>query len=881
MKAAPILIIDKTGLVGEPLALKLSKGFLIVFVSKKILESESENKNIISIPFTRRFPVIPDNKYSHIIIIADEGEDLEFLPKIIEKAKGVNSDLIFAKDLSSKDNYAEKVLSAYSSSKIVLYGDIFDNKLIHRYEGFKSVINKFIYQAQKFGKIQILGDGLRTAYPVFINDVVDGLIDLVFGINDKHSLFYLFPKHQITELSLAHMIQKANPQISIDFIRTDPRKEIIHFSQNGKYLLEDKYPLPKKIKVIDLSGMVKIEEKESLQKESVKRKSLSLNILWIIIFLIFAPLIFTLLFSFLGLNTLYYARTMIDKGNFATAQSSLHLSNALFAISKKTSSILYFEGKIIGRENNLKRLLEDIDLGQKISQGGLQLFSARENFALVANGKSKNPISDFTKGQNNLKNAILVFEKLQGEEKIPALLNDKLKSTAPLIKFASNTIDILPSIFGFEGEKIYLVLFQNNMELRPGGGFIGSYGILKLNMGRIVDFSIHDVYDADGQLRGHVEPPFAIRKYLPSAHWYMRDSNFDVDFVKSASFSSNFLNIETHEKADGVIGVDVSFVKNILHAIGPVSVPDYKETVTDANLFELTETHSEKESFPGSTQKKDFLRSLYKAIQLKISDGNVPYFSVIQAISGSLSQKHLIFEFNNNWQNIFTVNGWSSSLWDERKESKNSINDFFGINEANLGVNKVNHFIKRRISQSVKVEGDGSLFGEVNLSYKNTSVSWPGGDYKNYLRIILPLDASISSISINEVSQSIVDAVTDFQTYEAKNFKPPLGLEVEKTIESEKTIYGFLVNIPVGELTKIKIQYSVARKNAFESNNFSYSLKIFKQPGIDNLPYSFSLYYPDNLNILKFENLKKEDGSLSYSENIVGDKELKATFANK
>jgi len=877
MKSAPILIIDKVGIIGEPLSLKLSKEFPIVYVGK----SPSAH-----VSFSRKFPTIPDNKYSHIIVIDDEGTGLEFLSKIIDKAKSINSDFIFAQGLSYKGEYlAGKVLSMYSSSKVVLYGDIFDNRLIYRYEGFKSVINKFIYQAKMFGKIQILGDGLKTAYPVFINDVADGLIDLVFGMNDKHSLFYLFPKPGVTELSLAHMIQKANPQIGIDFIRTDPRKGTIHFPQHGKYLLEDKYLLSKKIRAIDIDGNPpaggKIEKRESLEAKHKGKKSFSLKILWVLIFLIISPLFFTLLFSFLGLNALYYAKTMMDKGNFDKTQSSLHLSNNLFSIGKQTSSLLFFQGKIIGKEKSLKRLLEDIDLGQKISQAGLQIFNSESYFAKVLKGQSKNPISDFTKGQNDLKNAILAFEKLQGEEKIPQPFNQKMLSIDPLIKLISNTIDIFPNIFGIASKRTYLVLFQNNMELRPGGGEIGSYGILKLNMGKVLDFSIHDVYDADGQLRGHVEPPFALRRYLPSAHWYLRDSNFDVDFIKSTSSTSNFLNVETGEKVDGVVGVDVSFIKNILHAIGPVNVPDYKETVTDANLFELTEAHSEKNFFPGSTQKKDFLRSLYKAIQAKIVEGNTSYFSLTQAVSDSISQKHLIFAFNNNWQNIFTVNGWSSSMFDARGKSKESINDFLGINEANLGVNKVNYFIKRKLSQNVKIEGDGSLFGQLDISYKNTSTSWPGGDYKNYLRIILPLDALISSISINDVSQSIVDAVTDFQIYEAKNFKPPLGLEVEKTIESEKTIYGFLVNVPVGELVKIKIQYSVPRQNTFNSNNFSYSLKIFKQPGIDSLPYSFSLYYSDNLNILKSEGLKKEDGSLSYSENIIGDKEISASFAGK
>ena len=883
MKPAQILIIDKTGLIGESLSLKLSKQFSVVFVSKK----PSAN-----VPFSKKFPIIPDNKYSHMIVIAGENEDLEFLPRIIEKAKGVNSDLIFAQDMSSKNNYVEKVISAYPTSKVVLYGDIFDNKLIYRYEGFKSVINKFIYQAQRFGKIQIVGDGLRETYPVFIQDVVDGLIDLVFGMNDKHSLFYLFPKHPPTELSLAHMIQKANPEITIDFIKHGIKGENISYPLDGKNLLDNKYPIAKKIRNIDIKktppASGKIEDSKNSQERPSNIGRFPIFIVWVLIFLVLSPLVFTLTFSFLGLNTLYFAKTQMDKGNFSDVKSSLHLSQTFFYVGKKASDILYFQLNFIGREHNLKRLLEDVDSGHRISLGLLQAFNSKSYFSKVLNGKSSSPIDDFTKGTYNLKSAIIALERIKAEGlpagrqgKIPALFNEKLKSIEPLIKLISNTIDISPNIFGVASEKTYLVLFQNNMELRPGGGFIGSYGILKLNMGKITDFSIHDVYDADGQLRGHVEPPFAIRRYLPSAHWYMRDSNFDVDFIKSASVSSNFLNVETGEKVSGVIGVDVAFVKNILHAIGPVYVPDYKETVDEDNLYILTQTHSEKNFFPGSTQKKDFLRSLYKAMQVKLASGDIPYFSLAKALSDSLSQKHLIFAFNNNTQNVFTVNGWSSSLWDERREDEKAVNDFLGINEANLGVNKVNYFISRNITHKVKVEDSGNIFEELNISYKNASTSWPGGDYKNYLRIILPKATAISEISIQDIPQVLVDAITDPLIYEDKNFKVPQGLEVERVIQDNKTIYGFIVNVPVGEVVKVKVQYNLAKKVS-DLNTFSYNHKLFKQPGIDSFPYSFSLFYPNNFNVINTtDGISRGEGKVFYFKKIAEDKDLIINFSRK
>ena len=841
MKTAPILIIDKIGFISNLLAFKLSNEFPIVLVGKTRAEDlEKGSGDIIRIPFSKKFPTIQDDKYSHIILIDDSGFGLDILPSVIEKVKNINADFIFVQKLSAKSKYwSSKVLKLYSSSSVVFYGDVFDNKLIHRREGFNSAVNEYIYQIQKHNRIEILGDGLESVYPVFINDLVNGLIDIVFDLHKSNSVFYIFPKHPITELSLAHMIQKANPEISIDFSTKNSIIEAMSIPSNGKYLLEDKYPLAHEIRKINIKETDKYEKEMQTKREIRRPNRLFLSAVWTVILLMIAPFVFTLFFSFLGLSALYYAKT----------KESAHLSSVFFYVGKKASSILAIQARIIGQENKLKNLFEDIDLGHKISGGLALAFNSTNYFSKVVTGISRDPIGDFSKGQNDLRRAIVFLERLRAENKIPKPFKGKLESVGSLIKFLSDTENILPDIFGIEGEKKYLVLFQDSMELRPGGGIIGSYGILKLNMGRIVDFSIHDVSDADKQLRGHLEPPFAIRRHLPSEHWYLKDSNFNVDFVKSASASSNFLFVETGQKVSGVIGIDDFFIKNILRAIG--------------------------------LAEKDFLMSPYKTIAAKISSSNLSYFAIAAAISEALAQKHLIIVFNNNLQDILSANGWSSALWDKRRESGESISDFLGINEANLGGNKANNFIYRQVSQETTIGDDGSVFSEITIKYKNAGVS-TGGDYKNYLRLILPLNAAISEISINDISQSMVNAITDPLIYEEEKFKAPIGLEVEKNNEENKTIYGFMINIPIGKIAKIKVKYNLAGKISLDQNVFSYNLKLFKQPGIDSIPYSLSLAYPSIFNAVNVSDGMKEDrGKLLYSKKIAEDQDLSISFAKK
>ena len=874
LNSYPILIIDKLGVIGQPLAVKLSKEIRVVLVSGKILgEHGSMGENVVHIPFVRKIPSIPDNKYSHIVVINEDESSLEFLPKIIDKARNTNAELIFAQRLDKKrEKSTDKKLDKYIGTKIVLYGDYFHHKLIYSHSNYKSTVNSYLYSAQRFRKIKITGEGLGEVYPVHVDDVVNGIIDVIFGISNSHSLFYAFPKYPTTEMSLAHMIQKVHPEVGIDFAGKNIKKERVFIPSSGKHLLDEKYPLPQKIRLVDFGEIKNIKERNSRGRGFAMINKVPFLIAFFAAFLIFAPVLFSLGFSFLGINTLYYTQQEIDNGKFINAKNSIYLSNTFFYLGKKSSELLLLQGKAVGKEEYLRRFVGDINLGYSVSQGLVSAFDSAGFFVKILGGKSESPADDFIKAEKNLKNAIFSLEKIKAEEKIPAPLNQRIIKIEPVIKLLSQTLEIAPNILGMEGPRKYLVLFQDSSELRPGGGLITSYGVLEFDRGRVMDFKIQDVAVADSKLGGHLEPPFAIRRYLSSEHWFLKDSNYDVGFVKTASASSIFLNAEEGIHPDGVIGVDTIFIEKILKAIGPVSAAGYQEKISNENLFGLVEKYVE---------KKDFLRALYLAIIDKIAKEDVSYSLLLQAVSEALSEKHLLIYLNNKFQNVLTLNGWSSSLGENREEGKNIVNDFLGIVEANLGGNKANLFVSRKVLQNTTIDSNGNIFSEVSIDYKNSNKLLLGGDYKNYLRLILPKETVLTGISIDGVEQVIVDAITDPIIYEANTFQEPSGLEVEKVAESEKTVYGFLVNVPVGKEMLIKARYILFKK-ILGLNSFSYNLRIFKQPGVDSIPYSFSLNYPGNLDITNTsENFKEEDGNIIYSKELVGDEDLIVNFVNK
>jgi hypothetical protein len=317
-----------------------------------------------------------------------------------------------------------------------------------------------------------------------------------------------------------------------------------------------------------------------------------------------------------------------------------------------------------------------------------------------------------------------------------------------------------------------------------------------------------------------------------------------------------------------------------------VYVPDYQVTVTPDNFYLLTETNSEKNFFPGSTQKKDFLRSLSNALMAKLaSEKQFPYEKFAQMIVDATQQKDLLFAFSDpGVQNVFTVNDLSSSLWDDRQPENNTIFDYLGVVDANVGANKANYYIKRSLSQSVIVDDGGGLSETAEVTYQNTSTPTTpfGGDYKDYLRFVLPANATIESISFDNKPADITPAVTDPAVYTLPGFTPPPGLEVEQTEEQGKSVVGFFVIIPKGTTRTIAITYNTPDVLANDVVSFAYDVKLFKEPGTDNDSSQISLSYPNDVTAVgNDKRLTNVGGKLLYDGQLSEDTDFTAAFSRK
>ena len=380
----------------------------------------------------------------------------------------------------------------------------------------------------------------------------------------------------------------------------------------------------------------------------------------------------------------------------------------------------------------------------------------------------------------------------------------------------------LSSILGKGQSKNYLILFENNMELRPTGGFIGSYGIVTFDGGRMSDLTINDVYSADGQLNGHVEPPAPIKNYLGEANWWLRDSNWDPDFPTSAQRAEWFLDKEVGRSVDGVIAIDLQPIKDILKSTGPVFLPDFNMSIDTNNLYEKTQSESQDSFFPGTHKKASFLTALSRSLLGEIGKlDSTKETQILKSFFGNLEGRHIqVYMHDDNLQKDLLSIGWDGSVLTPNC-GDGCYPDFVSTVEANLGVNKANYFISRDTNLVVNTS-QNEIDKHLTLNLKNSASIGlgPSGTYKTYIRFLIPIDSEVARMQ-SVTGQNVQELTPDITE-----------------VKGRKEV-GIWIQVLAGQTESVVFDW---RNNLPQNTKFaSYGIYVRKQAGISDDPFSLTV----------------------------------------
>lgn len=374
----------------------------------------------------------------------------------------------------------------------------------------------------------------------------------------------------------------------------------------------------------------------------------------------------------------------------------------------------------------------------------------------------------------------------------------------------------LTNLIGLDTPKKYLVLFQNNMELRPTGGFIGSFAIITFDKGRVTEITVNDVYSADGQLKGHIEPPQAIKNYLGEANWFLRDSNWDPDFNVSARKAEWFLEKELGLKVDGVVSIDLFFVNKLLEVTGAINLTDFDKVIDSNNLYQVTQNEVEKDFFPGSIKKASFLTSLSKTLFNELQSlPSSKYLKLLYTFYSNLEYKHIqVYLHDDNANNAIIKLGYSGVLNMLSDCGQRCVDDKYMLIDANLGVNKSNFYINRKQEVNVSLYKT-NINHELLINYSNSAPVALGsmGVYKSYTRLMLPVNTKIYGLRLYDSAGNFEELPYDTQM-----------------LDNRKEI-GFYFEVLPKSSKNIQIVWELENSNL--ANGGEYRLSIIKQSGTE------------------------------------------------
>jgi len=385
-------------------------------------------------------------------------------------------------------------------------------------------------------------------------------------------------------------------------------------------------------------------------------------------------------------------------------------------------------------------------------------------------------------------------------------------------------IKVLPELLGEKEPKKYLVIFQNDKELRPTGGFITAYAVFTVDKGVITADSSDDIYKLDDSISGKEKAPPPILKYLPKVPLFnLRDSNLNPDFQESMDeFRKLYDKAAGAPDVDGIIALDTHALVSVMNVLGDIEVNGQTYTTKTDERCDCPQVIYELLEFAGirvqyvREDRKSIIGDLMLAIMKKaLSSSPGQYWGpLIQTGFSEIGKKHVLFslEDENAQKGLSAINATG--------QIRDFEGDYFHLNEANFGGSKSNLFVDQDITQEYSVSKDGVITKTVIVNYKNPHK---------------PSNCNLEA----ENSLCLNAAWRDwFRVYVPKGSKlvESTGSEVKLTSyeESGKTVYeGFLTVRPLG-IAKLKLTYTLPFKLE-KGSPLPYLIQ--KQPGTEDDEY--------------------------------------------
>lgn len=392
---------------------------------------------------------------------------------------------------------------------------------------------------------------------------------------------------------------------------------------------------------------------------------------------------------------------------------------------------------------------------------------------------------------------------------------------------AKDALQQAPAALGEPSTKTYLLIFQNDKELRPTGGFMTAYAFLTLDKGRLSSSQSDDIYRLDEKLLDvcknkicPLTPPDPIVKYLPEADgrkrtaWSMRDSNISPDVPTAMDqFEKMYNLLGDGKKWDGIILIDTHVVEELIKITGPIEVFGTTYSADNDPRCNCPNVIYELEAYAqiiekGEADRKAILGTLMQQIlarSLGAATDKLPEF--INAGVELAQGKHMMFYMHDQkLQQALEKLNWTGDV-------KTGAYDYLMINNANFAGGKTNLYVQHNVNLDINIK-DGKVTHKLDINYNNPQVydRWLNGINRTYVRIYAPKGAKLISSKGSEVPVTTIE-------------------------DLDKTVFEAFIQIRPANSRELIFEYELPQPFTGKE----YDFLIQKQPGTKDFPYEIKV----------------------------------------
>lgn len=420
-------------------------------------------------------------------------------------------------------------------------------------------------------------------------------------------------------------------------------------------------------------------------------------------------------------------------------QSLVELSRSLSRAQARTRLL----SQLTGFNTDAALYLDLLDVGQSLASAARDMLSGAEPtlFFLVQGDEEANVVRSLSSGERivelltvgrgrfiraqeslNAARSVLNSADVSGASADTLLLLEEVRGYYDQLDAVNRLLiespDILTNAFGLEDEAHYLVLAQNSDELRPSGGYIGTWGWITTRNGRVIEYDYSPTTQADPR-----PPAVDINTVYDLPSWWLQferpiyaawDGSWHVDFPSTAQMSLWYYNTGNNQPGpmQGAIAIDVVGFEYLLQGLGSVVMPEYGITVTTDNFREVV--YDIRAYGEGPRPHKEFIADLYERIfeEWQNVDRNPDASSSVLGMTlQALREKHImVYSSDPDTNEALQLLGWNGA------QTPAMDHDYLLAADANLG-NKANRSVRRDWTYDVQIMADGSLRSRASFSY--------------------------------------------------------------------------------------------------------------------------------------------------------------------